>query len=68
MRRVAGRHPDGGPLGDVAIHALCVERVLGHVEERDVGVLHVPRAVGVRVGADTAVGVVVADAVDGRAD
>lgn len=41
-RRVAVGEPDDGPVGDVAVHALCVERARGHVQERDVRVLPVP--------------------------
>ena len=59
-RRGAGGHPDDGPMGDVAVHALRIERALGHVEEGDVGVRRGPRAVGVRVSTQAAVGVAVA--------
>ena len=66
--RVAAAGPDDGPVGDVSVHPLSVERALGHVEERDVGVLLVLRAAAVRVVAQPAVSVGVADAVEGRAD
>ena len=67
-RRVAVVEPDDGPVGDVSVHPLSVERALGHVEERDVGVLLVLRAAAVRVVAQPAVSVGVADTVEGRAD
>ena len=66
--RVAAAGPDDGPVGDVSVHPLSVERALGHVEERDVGVLLVLRAAAVRAVAQPAVSVGVADAVEGRAD
>ena len=67
-RRVAAADPDDGPVGDVSVHPLSVERALGHVEERDVGVLLVSRAAAVRVVAQPAVSVGVADALESRAD
>ena len=67
-RRVAAEGPDDGPVGDVSVHPLSVERALGHVEERDVGVLLALHAVAVRVVAQPAVSVGVADALEGRAD
>jgi hypothetical protein len=67
-RRDAGVHPDDGPVGDIPVHALRVERALGHVEERDVGVLRAPRAAASRVVTEPAVRVGVADAVEVRAE
>ncbi len=61
--RSAGGNPDDGQVGDVAVHALCVECAMGHVEEGDIRVRRIPHPVEVRVGAQATVGLDIADAV-----
>ncbi len=67
-RRDAGGKADDGPVGDVAVHALRVERALGHIKEDDVGVRRGLLAVSVRVSTQAAVGDAAADTVLRHAD
>ena len=66
-RQVVVMKPDDVPEGDVAVHSLGSVPACGHVGEDDVREIVVAGAVRPRDGADTAVRVLGAASLDGRA-